>query len=232
MIDGWSQGGGAVLSAAGQGDYMQASAGGPAVTILGTVAMAPQDLGIVLPAAVNTEAQAQPVISRFNNDLIKGNLDHLAMLYWGQMAAQRNLQLSDVFSDSAIPVIRQLMQNKCIHELSASLDYTYGQAAASVLRSTPRNALAIAQGMKRFSPSLQPMAPVAIDYGNNDVTVPHSMHKLYWEQACRNGARVSRQQLPGNNTHFSTPGSAEPFYVPWIADRFAGKPVANGCPGA
>jgi len=123
-----------VLSAAGQGDYMQASAGGPAVTILGTVAMAPQDLG--------------NVASRFNNDLVKGNLDHPAMLYWGQVAAQRNLELSDVFSDSAIPVIRQLMQNKCIHELSASLADTYGQAAAIVLRPTPRNALAIVQGMK------------------------------------------------------------------------------------
>lgn len=170
---------------------MQASAGGPGITILGTVAMAPQSLGIVLPAAENTEAQAQTVISRFNIDLTKGNLDHLAMLYGGQMAAQRNLQLSDVFSDSAIPVIRQLMQNICIHELSASLDYTYGQAAA---------------------------------------TVPHIMHRLYWEQACKNGACVSRQQLPGNNTHFSTPGVAEPFDVPWIADRFAGKAMANGCP--
>lgn len=44
-----------------------------------------------------------------------------------------------------------------------------------------------------------------IYHSSNDVTMPHIMH-------------------------FSTPGAAEPFYVPWIADRFAGKPVANGCP--
>ena len=41
---------------------------------------------------------------------------------------------------------------------------------------------------------------------------------------------MSRHELPGNNTHFTTPASSEPYYVPWIADRFAGKPVANGCP--
>ena len=230
VIYGWSQGGGAVLAAAGEGDYMKATAGGAAVTLLGTVAMAPEDLGIVLPANIATEPEAQKVVSTFNRDLIKGNLDHLAMLYWGQMAAQDNIRLTDVFSDSAVTVVSSLMQNKCIHELSASLDYTYGQSAASVLRPMPRNALAILRGMKQFSPSLNPLAPVAIYYGNNDVTVPHIMHKLYWEQACKNGAKVSRQQLPGNNTHFSTPGAAESLYVPWITDRFAGKPVPNGCP--
>jgi hypothetical protein len=43
---------------------------------------------------------------------------------------------------------------------------------------------------------------------------------------------MSRIELPGNNTHFSTPAASQPYWLPWIADRFAGKPVVNGCPSA
>lgn len=73
------------------------------------------------------------------------------------------------------------------------------------------------------------MAPVVIYWGTNDTTVPPVMGKLYYEQMCKLGGNVTRVQLPGNQSHFTTPGSAEPFYVKWIADRFMDKPVVNGC---
>jgi hypothetical protein len=41
---------------------------------------------------------------------------------------------------------------------------------------------------------------------------------------------MSRIELPGNNTHFSTPAAAEPFYLAWMDDRFNGKPIRSGCP--
>jgi hypothetical protein len=74
------------------------------------------------------------------------------------------------------------------------------------------------------------MAPVVIYWGNEDDVVPPVMHKLYFEAACRQGAVMSRIELPGNNTHFSTPAAAEPFYLPWMDDRFNGKPIRSGCP--
>lgn len=46
---------------------------------------------------------------------------------------------------------------------------------------------------------------------------------------CKIGGNITRVQLPGKQSHFTTPGSAEPFYVKWIADRFAGMPASNGC---
>ena len=46
---------------------------------------------------------------------------------------------------------------------------------------------------------------------------------------CKLGGNMTRVQLPGNQSHFTTPGSAEPFYVKWIADRFAGISAPNGC---
>lgn len=74
------------------------------------------------------------------------------------------------------------------------------------------------KGIKRLSPGLNPIAPV--------------MHKLYFEAACKQGAVMSRNELPGNQTHFTTPAASEPFYLQWIDDRFAGKRVSNGCPNA
>jgi hypothetical protein len=38
-------------------------------------------------------------------------------------------------------------------------------------------------------------------------------------------------QLPGEQSHFTTPGTAMPLILPWVADRFAGAPAANGCEG-
>ena len=55
------------------------------------------------------------------------------------------------------------------------------------------------------------------------------MGKLYSAQMCNMGANIMRVQLPGDQDHFSTPASAEPFYTQWIAERFAGKPAKNGC---
>ena len=56
------------------------------------------------------------------------------------------------------------------------------------------------------------------------------MGKIYQEQMCKLGANVGRMQLPGEQNHFTTPGTSEPFYVAWVKDRVAGKPLANGCP--
>ena len=57
------------------------------------------------------------------------------------------------------------------------------------------------------------------------------MGKLYRDQMCKLGGQVERQQLAGEQTHFSTPTAAQPFYLPWIADRLAGKPLTSACQG-
>ena len=43
------------------------------------------------------------------------------------------------------------------------------------------------------------------------------------------GGNVARMQLAGEKTHFATPGASQPLYLPWIADRLAGKPAPDGC---
>lgn len=77
---------------------------------------------------------------------------------------------------------------------------------------------------------MKPIAPVVIYWGTKDTVVAPAMGKLYQGQMCKLGGNVERVQLPGEQTHFSTPGAAEPLYLPWVKQRFAGKPTANACP--
>jgi hypothetical protein len=56
------------------------------------------------------------------------------------------------------------------------------------------------------------------------------MHQIYQKQMCSIGANVGRVQLPGEQTHFTTPGVSSPMYLEWIKDRINGKPLANSCP--
>lgn len=232
VVYGWSQGGGATIGAAGLTTYAESSDAVAPIDILGFVAMAPEDIGIEMPGNITTEAEAVKAIQAFNKQMGDNvfNFTHLSMLYWGLAAAEPNLQLGDIFSANAIEKINGIMARKCIHELSASFSYSDGDDYNSMLKTVPLNALAWVNAIKGLSPSLKPLAPVVIYWGNQDTVVPPVMHKLYFEAACERGAVMSRIELPGNNTHFTTPSAAEPLYVPWIADRFAGKPVANGCP--
>jgi len=69
-----------------------------------------------------------------------------------------------------------------------------------------------------------------IYFGDKDTTMPPIMGKIYQEQMCKLGGNVGRMQLPGEQNHFTTPGVAQPFFLAWMKDRVAGKPLANGCP--
>ncbi len=234
VVYGWSQGGGATLGAASLKAELASSDGAAPVSIIGFVAMAPQDLGILIPATVNSEATAAEFLMAFNKQFAGNvtNFAHLTGMYWGVAAAQPQLQLRDLFTDQAADALNAIMQRKCVHELSASFSASYGTSFEPMLKPKPRNALAWVQALRSQSPSLNPMAPVVIYWGNNDVVVPPEMHRLYTEAACQQGAVISRIELAGNNTHFTTPAAAQPLYVPWILDRFADRPVANGCPGS
>jgi len=46
---------------------------------------------------------------------------------------------------------------------------------------------------------------------------------------CNSGANVMRVQLPGDQTHFTTPRTADPLFRDWIKDRLIGKPATNNC---
>ena len=159
------------------------------------------------------------------------NFTHATMYYWGTQAAFPNLKLSDVFTDEGVKVANAIYSNKCMHAASDTFNFNYGTSYASLLKKTPSNAIAWTQAMlKGGVPAVKPVAPVQIYFGSKDTAVPPMMHKLYQDQVCKLGGNVGRIQLPGEQSHFTTPGSSKPFYLAWVKDRIAGKPLAIACP--
>lgn len=233
IIYGWSQGGGATITAAGLIDY-QAQQGTAADNLeyLGFVALAPDDVAAVLSKPAN-EADAKKILS----DFTKANVPnvflfaHYAMALWGSEAAFPNIKMTDILTEEGAKVTDKLASNKCVHVMADTFTYAYGTNYQSLLKPEPSNSLAWVNAFIDSSVKpVKPAAPVVIYWGTKDTAVPPVMHEIYQKQMCAMGANVGRVQLPGEQTHFTTPGVSAPMYLAWVKDRIAGKPLENGCP--
>lgn len=234
VLYGWSQGGGATIAAASLPDY-QAQKGTAAddLQYLGFVALAPQDIAAMLPNLPKDEAAAKKLMNEFTQANVPNVFlfAHYVMGLWGTQAAFPDLKLTDVLTEEGAKVVDALSRNKCVHVLADSFSYAYGDHYQSLLRPEPSNTRAWLQAFVGGSVKpVKPVAPVIVYWGTKDTAVPPIMHALYQKQMCAMGANVARIQLPGEQTHFTTPGVSAPMYLEWIKDRIAGKPIANGCP--
>ena len=234
LIYGWSQGGGAVIALAGMSEYIkQSGTAADNLDMIGFVAMAPQDLSILAPAGKLDQAAADQFFQDFQKLFLDNvfNFTHATMYYWGTQAAFSNLKLSDIFTDEGVKVANEIYGNKCMHASSDTFNFNYGASYATLLKQTPANTLAWVQAVQKGGvPVAKPVAPVQIYFGTKDTAVPPMMHQMYQDQICKLGGNVGRMQLPGEQSHFTTPGSSKPFYLAWVKDRVAGKPLANACP--
>lgn len=234
VIYGWSQGAAAAIAAASMPDYItRKGTAFDGVEIVGAVAMAPEYFRALAPAAPLTDETAAAMMAEaakaFSNSV--NNFNHLAMTLWAEQAAYPDkLKLTDVFTEDGARFVDEIMTNKCVHAASDSITYSYGDQFASLLRPEPANATLWAQTMiDSAGPDVKPVMPVIIYWGTKDVVVPPVMHKIYRERMCQLGGNVARVQLKGDLTHFATPAASQPLYLPWIADRLAGKPAPDGC---
>jgi pimeloyl-ACP methyl ester carboxylesterase len=233
-VYGWSQGGGAVLAAASLGDYIARDGSAfDGIDLVGFAAMAPQDVAVLAPQGALDDAAAAKFLagieSAFTDNVF--NFAHFAMTIWATAAAFPELELTDIFTEDGAKTLDTIFSKKCMHPGSDTINFAYGANFKSLLAPTPKNQLAWAKSLIAGSvPPARPVAPVVIYWGTADTVVAPSMGQLYREQMCAMaGADVTRVQLAGAQSHFTTPGAAEPLYVPWIADRLAGNPLANGC---
>lgn len=234
VIYGWSQGGGATIAAAGLLDY-QAQQGTAADNLeyIGFVALAPEDLAAVLPKAPVDQAGADKLMKEFTQANVPNVFlfGHFMMGLWGTQAAYPQLKLTDVLTEEGAKVADQLSNNKCVHVMADTFNYAYGDNYKSLLKPEPTNSLAWLKAFVDGSVKpVKPTAPVVIYWGTKDTVVPPVMHELYQKQMCASGANVARIQLPGEQTHFTTPNVSAPLYLEWVKDRMNGKPLANGCP--
>jgi pimeloyl-ACP methyl ester carboxylesterase len=234
VLYGWSQGGGATIAAASIPDY-QAQQGTAADNLqyLGFVALAPEDVAAMLPKVPVDEAGAAKLMKDFTEANIPNVFlfTHFMMGLWGAQAASPALKLTDILTEEGAKVADQLSSNKCVHVMSDTFNYVYGDNYKSLIKPQASNALAWINAFVEGSVKpVKPVAPVVIYWGTKDTAVPPVMHELYQKQMCAMGANVGRIQLPGEQTHFTTPGVSAPMYLEWVKDRIAGKPITNGCP--
>jgi pimeloyl-ACP methyl ester carboxylesterase len=233
IIYGWSQGGGATVAAASLGDYIaRRGTAFDGIQMRGFVAMAPEVISASMPPGELTEASAaayvQGLISSFSGSVF--DFAHMTMSIWGAAAAFPNLQMTDIFTADGARELDALMRRKCIHVLGDTLSMVYGTNYRALVSAQPTNPLNWARGFVAGSVApVRPVAPVVIYWGTHDVTVPPAMGAAYQRQMCGLGGDVTRVQLPGAQTHYTTPGVAEPMYLRWIADRLAGAPAPQGC---
>jgi pimeloyl-ACP methyl ester carboxylesterase len=233
IIYGWSQGGGAAIAAASLPDYQaQQGTAADGLQYLGFVALAPDDQAAVLRNPPTDEAGANKLINEFTQANVPNVFlfAHYVMGLWGTQAAYPNLKLTDILTDQGAKFVDKLASNKCVHVMADSFNYAYGDQYKSLLKPQAGNSLAWIKAFVDGSVKpVKPVAPVVIYWGTKDTAVPPIEHQLYQKQMCAMGANVERIQLPGEQTHFTTPGISAPMYLAWVKDRVAGKPLANGC---
>ncbi len=232
-IYGWSQGGGATLSASGQADYItQKGTAFDGIEIVGFVAMAPQDIAAIAPPGALDDAAAEKLlhslVDGFSDNIF--NFSHLSMNLWANAHTFPNLKLTDLYTQDGATLIDEIMRRKCVHVLSDTLKFIYQDNYKSLLSPHPTNALAWAQAIVQGAgTNHKSIAPVMIYWGTKDTVVPPIMGKLYQDRMCALGANITRVQLSGEQTHFTTPQASEALYTAWIKERLTGKPLENGC---
>jgi pimeloyl-ACP methyl ester carboxylesterase len=234
VVYGWSQGGGATIAAASMPEYLaEKGTAADGIEFVGFVAMAPPDVSILLGDQSLDQSGADKLLTEliktFSDNIF--NFTHFAMTIWGTQAAFPQLKLTDIFTDAGAKTLDQVLFNKCIHVASDTLNYGYATDFKALLNKQSSNTLAWANAFIQGSIApVKPVAPVVIYWGTKDTVVPPIMGQLYQKKMCALGGNVDRVQLPGEQTHFSTPSAASPFYMPWIKDRLAGKSLNNACP--
>lgn len=233
IIYGWSQGGGAAISAASMPDYLQKkNTAFDGVELIGAVALAPQDLGVMAPQENINEDQAikylENISHTFTNDVF--NFTHFAMYIKGLTSAYPELKMSDIFTADSVNTIQEILSKKCMHPAADTIKFVYGDSFKQLINKRPINAQNWVSAMLHTSVfPTKPVAPVIIYFGTKDTAVPPVMGQLYREQMCKLGGNVTRIQLPGEQSHYTTPPASKEMFVNWMKERFAGKPIKNGC---
>ena len=232
-IYGWSQGGGATLSAASSPDYIaRTGTAFDGIDLVGFVALAPQDVAAMAPPGPLDDAASAKMLAGLTTAFTDNVFDftHFSMNIWATAATFPGLKLTEMFTADGASAIDEIFSKKCMHPASDTLNFNFGSDYKTLLNPAPTNQRAWVEAILKGSVQpIVPIAPVIIYWGTKDTTNPPVMGEKYREQMCKMGGNVTRVQLPGEQSHFTTPGASQPLYIPWVADRFAGKAIPDGC---
>lgn len=234
VIYGWSQGGGATLAAASLKDYIaETGTAYDGINFVGFVAMGPDEISALIPPGAGSDSAAPVLLQRlgaqFSDNVF--NFAHYSMFMWAMAGSFPELKLTDIFTDEGAKALDEIYSKKCMHPGADTINFAYSDSYTSLVKPQADNASAWVRALEEGSvKSMAPVAPVIIYFGTKDTVMPPVMGAIYQKQMCAMGANVTRVQLPGEQSHFTTPPVAQPMYTVWVDDRFAGNPLDNGCP--
>lgn len=208
---GWSQGGGASVFAGQEPGYAAP------LDVVGVAALAPSaDLGPQLMG----EIPRGPISNR--SPWQSAGLE--INLFRGMNAAYPELALSDVLSPIGLEAEPGL-DIECIEHFVDVLQ-NYEDPRTFFATPIPPDWLArINQNTAGNAPS---KSPVLVMQGTADTVINPNSTTNYVGRACRFGRPIEYTLYPGQ-THQTIPFVAQKEYLPWIADRFAGRRAPSNC---
>jgi alpha-beta hydrolase superfamily lysophospholipase len=212
---GWSQGGGAALFMGEQSRYV------PKLKFLGSAALAPAaDIGPQL--ANKVPAGPRTPTSPAHGAAIELNL------FAGFAAAYPELDATDLVSPAGAQALRGAYR-QCINHFAYVIN-TNVTEPATLFSPAVLNPPAPWQqrANENTAGNRAGIAPILVMQGEADTVINPNSTAQYVQRACRFPEPVTSTFYPGQ-THQTIPGKAAPEYVPWIADRFAGKPAPSNC---
>lgn len=215
VVLGWSQGGGAAVFMGQRSRYAKQ------LRLLGIAGLAPavnngpEFAGRTPPGPVTPTSPAHGAAIRLN-------------VYGGLAAAYSELNPADVLTEPGLSALGGA-QTQCINHLAYVLNNNLGTNPAPTLFPKQRTP---ADWQRRLNENTagytRNVAPQLIMQGTADTVVNPNGTTQYVERACKFGKPIQYSTYPGQ-THQTIPQVAIPEYVPWIADRFAGRPPPSNC---
>jgi alpha-beta hydrolase superfamily lysophospholipase len=212
---GWSQGGGAAVFMGQQSGYARG------LRLLGVAGLAPavdigpEFAGQTEPGPVTATSPAHSAAIRLN-------------VYGGFAAAYSELSTHSLLTPAGAAAL-QGARKQCINHFAYVLNNNLGfDPNPKLFPSGPFPEAWRRRFTENTAGYAKNVAPQLIMQGTADTVVnPHGTTQ-YVQRACRLREPIEYTIYPGQ-THQTIPGAAKPEYLPWIADRFAGKPAPSNC---
>jgi pimeloyl-ACP methyl ester carboxylesterase len=216
VVMGWSQGGQAAVWAAQIADYVA-----PSEKILGAVALAPVNAGEQIKAMESVLASGKPISEMQAVERL--------MAWYAMTNAYPELKLSDVLTPVGLEYSAEAFKGgQCNHHMGDTYVYTESYKG-KIARDQPANQEAWLKRIEANSlGNATAKVPVAVYQGEEDLAVAPAATTAYVQKACDSGAKVSFTRYEGTD-HIRLSAKAQPDFLAWIADRFAGKPAPTNC---
>lgn len=215
---GWSQGGGAAAFIA-----QNYRAYTPETQMVGIAALAPAAnlgpdfRGLVLPGPTDATSASHNAALRTN-------------VYRGFLAAYPELKATDVLKPAGLQALSG-DGVACIEHFADVIQNNVGNVGQLDTLFQPLTVVPEVWH-QRFSENtaglVASVAPILVMQGTADTVINPNSTDEYVKRACSFNKPVEYTKYQGA-THQTIPNVAEPEYLGWIADRFAGRPAPSNC---